>query len=65
MVNIGALINEIRQLSNDPQQIFERYNIPKQYNSPESVMQYLINSGRVSQAQINQTSSLYRQIFNK
>ena len=61
----NPLINLINSLSNNPMQLFQRFNIPTQCNSPQSVMQYLMNSGRVTQEQINRTNSLYKQIFNK
>lgn len=61
-MNILQMIN---QFTNNPQMFFQRFNIPTSCNSPDSVMQYLIQSGRVSQDQINKAQNLYRQIFNK
>ena len=65
MINILGLLQTINQISRNPQQIFDRFNIPRQCNNPDSVMQYLISNGKVTQNQINQANSLYRQIFNK
>lgn len=62
MNNILQMLN---QYSQNPMMLFQRFNIPKECNSPESVMQFLMQTGRVSQSQINQAQSLYRQIFNK
>lgn len=62
MNNILQMIN---QYASNPMMLFQRFNIPTSCNSPDSVMNYLMQSGRVSQAQINQAQSLYRQIFNK
>jgi hypothetical protein len=59
------MLQMINQLSSNPTQIFSMFGIPKECNTPESVTQYLINSGKISQAQINQANNLYRQIFNR
>lgn len=59
------IIQMLNQFSTNPQMVFQWFNIPTSCNSPDSVMNYLMQSGRVSQAQINQAQSLYRRIFNK
>lgn len=62
MANILQMIN---QLSQNPQQILQKFGIPQNCNTPESVAQYLINSGKISQQQINQANNLYNQIFKR
>ena len=59
------IIQMLNQFSTNPQMVFQWFNIPTSCNSPDSVMQYLIQSGRVSQDQINKAQSLYRQMFNR
>lgn len=61
-MNILQMIN---QYASNPMMLFQKYNIPRECNSPDSVMQYLMQSGRVSQEQINRAQTLYRQIFNR
>lgn len=53
----------IAQYKNNPQQILQRFNIPKEYNSPDSVAQYLMQSGKVNQTQIDQAREMYKSIF--
>lgn len=62
---MANLFQIISQLSQNPQQILQRYGIPQDCNTPESVAQYLLNSGKVSQQQINQANQMYKQLFNK
>lgn len=59
------IIQMLNQFSTNPQMFFQRFGIPSSCNSPDSVMQYLMQNGKVTQAQINQAQSLYKQIFNK
>ena len=63
-MNIGYLMNMVNQFQNNPQQILEKWGIPKEYDSPESVTRYLMETGRVNQAQINQANQLYK-LFSK
>ena len=36
----------------------QQYNIPKNMNNPDDILQYLLNSGQVTQAQVNQAMSM-------
>jgi hypothetical protein len=62
MANIFQLIN---QLSGNPEQILKQYGIPTECKTPESVAQYLLDNGKVSQAQINQANRMYKQMFKR
>ena len=62
---MANLIQLISQLSQNPQQLLQRYGIPQNLNTPQSVADYLINNGKVTQQQINQANQMYRQFFNK
>lgn len=55
----------IQQFSNNPQQILRQFGIPENLNTPQDVAQYLMNSGKVTQAQVNQANNMYRQMFNR
>ena len=65
MMNVNGLMNAINQLHGNPQQLLQRFNIPSNCNTPQDVMQYLMNNNMVSQSQINQANSLYKQIFRR
>jgi len=62
---MANLIQLISQLSQNPQQLLQKYGIPQNLNTPQSVADYLINNGKVTQQQINQANQMYRQFFNK
>lgn len=59
------LLNQLQQVSNDPKALFRKFGIPEQLNSPQDVAQYLMNSGKVTQEQVNRANQIYRQIFKR
>lgn len=65
MFNIQNAMQIINQIRN-PQQILVRMGIPQdKMQSPDSVAQYLLNNGRISQQQIDQAKTLYQQMFKR
>ncbi|HCJ37833.1 MAG TPA: hypothetical protein DHV37_05850 [Erysipelotrichaceae bacterium] len=64
-MNIQQMTQIIQQYSSNPQALFKRFGIPEQLNTPQDVAQYLMNNGRVTQDQVNQANSMYRQLFNR
>ena len=44
---------------NNPQQLLQRFGIPQSCNSPESVAQYLLDNGKVTQEQIQQAKNFF------
>lgn len=36
----------------------QQYNIPQDMNNPDDILQHLLNSGQVTQAQVNQAMSM-------
>lgn len=43
------------QFKNNPMGLLSRrFNIPQNMNDPQAIVQHLLNSGQVSQAQVNQ-----------
>lgn len=62
---MNNIVNYINQMSKNPMQLFQQYGIPTNCNTPESVADYLLKSGKVSQQQINQATNLYQQIFKR
>ena len=54
MINLGAMMNLINQLRSNPVQILGSMGIPKNImNNPREMVQYLLNSGRITQEQVN------------
>lgn len=64
-MNIQQLMQTVTRMSSNPQAILQKYKIPQNLKTPEEVAQYLMNNGRVSQAQVNQANNLYKQLFRR
>lgn len=65
------IFNIISQFKSNPLQILSsRFNIPAGMNNPNDIIQHLLNSGQVSQYQVNQAMQMrnnpaLQQILNK
>lgn len=64
-MNMNYILQMYNQFANNPQQVLQKYGIPQECDSPESVMKYLVDNGKVNQQQINQVNQLYRTLFNR
>lgn len=70
MNNFMQLMQMYQQFRQNPVQILsQRFSIPQNMGDPQQIIQYLLNSGQVSQAQINQIMQLrnnpqIQQLFN-
>lgn len=54
---------QFQQFMSNPQQVISRMGIPQQYASdPNGMIQYLMNSGKITQQQYNQAQSMARQL---
>ena len=48
------LLQIISQFKQNPMQVLaQRYNIPQGVNSPQDIIQHLLNTGQISQQQVN------------
>lgn len=57
------MLLQFQQFIQNPQAMISRMGIPQQYaKDPNSMIQYLMNSGRISQQQYNQAQNMARQI---
>ncbi len=73
MNNINDMMNIFQQLKQNPLQILSRrFNLPQNMNTndPNSIIQHLLNTGQVTQSQVNQVmgmrnNPMIRQIFGK
>ena len=61
----GAL-GMLNQLKNDPMGLLKKagYNIPSNVTGPQQIVEYLTQSGQLSQAQLNQAQQM-AQMFKK
>lgn len=60
-----------KQFQSNPMQLLsQRYNIPQNLNNPNEIIQHLLNTGQVSQAQVNRAmqmrnNPIIQQLFKK
>lgn len=61
MNNINDIVNLYQQIRTNPIQMLSRkFNIPQSVNQtdPNEILQYLLNTGQVTQSQVNQAMSM-------
>lgn len=52
-------INMLNQFKQNPMAMLsQKFNIPQNMNDPNQILQYLLNSGQVSQEQVNKVMQL-------
>lgn len=56
MMNIFTLYSQLR--SNPMQILQQKYNLPQNINDPQAIIQHLLNTGQISQDQVNQAMSM-------
>lgn len=60
-----------KQFQSNPMQLLsQKYNIPQNLNNPNEIIQHLLNTGQVSQAQVNRAmqmrnNPIIQQLFKK
>ena len=70
MKNLANLVQMYQQFRQNPAQMLaRRYNIPPNMNDPQQIIQHLLNSGQVTQDQVNQVMQMrnnpqIQQLFN-
>lgn len=63
MINIQNAMQMIQAIRN-PQQTLANMGIPQEHlNSPDDAAQFLLNSGKISQQQIQQVKTMYQQFM--
>ena len=57
-------VNDITTFMQNPlAMLMRKYNIPQGMNNPQDILQHLLNSGQVSQEQINQAMQMRNNPF--
>ena len=63
MINLKALFSAYNQFRQNPNQFLQQLNIPSEHlNSSQDAIQYLMNTGRVTQEQYNAANNQLKQI---
>ena len=59
MMNPMVLMNMYNQMRSNPMAVLsQRFNIPANMQDPNEIIQHLLNTGQVSQAQVNQAMQM-------
>lgn len=59
MFNIGNVMQMYSQFMQNPMSLLgRRFNIPQNIQNPQDIIQHLLNSGQVSQDQVNQAMQM-------
>lgn len=59
MYNIQSILQMYSQFKQNPMALLgRRFNIPQGIQSPQDIIQHLLNSGQVSQDQVNRAMSM-------
>lgn len=65
MNNFGNFMSMLSQIKNNPMAILgKRFNLPQNMNNPNEIIQYLMNTGQVSQTMYNQANEAANQLKN-
>lgn len=69
--NLNDLMNMYQQMRQNPMQFLSRrFNIPQNLNSPNDIVQHLLNTGQITQDQVNNAmgymnNPMFKNMFNK
>lgn len=61
----NQMLTMLQQLRSNPMQILsKRFNLPQNLpNNPQDIIQHLLNTGQISQAQVNNAMQMKKQFF--
>ena len=62
-MNIMQMFNQFK--SNPMAMLSKKFNLPANMNNPQERVQHLLNSGQISQSQIDQAMQMKKQFFGK
>lgn len=59
MFNIMQIMSAYQQFKQNPMgMLSQRYNIPQNMSNPQDIIQHLLNSGQITQDQVNQARAM-------
>ena len=57
--NINDIMNLYQQFRANPMQMLsQRFNIPQNINNPNDIVQHLLNTGQITQSQLNNVMNM-------
>lgn len=59
-MNVNNVLSLLNNLTQNPLQALSKngFNIPQNINNPQQIVQHLLNSGQISQQQVNQAMQM-------
>lgn len=63
MMNFMQMLQQLRQ--NPMQMLSQRFNVPQNIQNPQDIIQHLLNTGQISQDQVNQAMQMRQQMFGR
>lgn len=65
MNNLANMANMLSQMKNNPAAILgKRFKLPQNLNTPDDIIQYLMNTGQVTQSMYNEANATAQQLKN-
>jgi len=61
MPDLMTMLNNLR--ANPMQMLSQRFNLPQNINNPQQIIQHLLNTGQITQQQVNQAMQMGQQLF--
>ena len=61
-MQMSQMLNQLQQ--NPAQFLSRKFNLPQNMNNPQDIVQHLLNSGQVTQQQVNQAVQM-RKMFRR
>lgn len=59
MNNANDIMNLLQQIQQNPYQVLsQRFNLPQNLNNPNDIIQHLLNSGQITQTQVNNATQM-------
>lgn len=56
------MLQMLAQIKSNPMAVLgQRFNLPQNLNNPNDIIQHLLNTGQISQAQVNQAMQMRNQ----
>lgn len=60
------MLQMLAQIKSNPMAVLgQRFNLPQNLNNPNDIIQHLLNTGQVSQAQVNQAMQIKNMFGNR
>ena len=60
------MLQMLAQIKSNPMAVLgQRFNLPQNLNNPNDIIQHLLNTGQISQAQVNQAMQMRNMFGNR